>query len=156
MSRAARAFLVWVMVIAMPMQGLAASAMLFCGPSHERMMRGLAIDAPAPAHAAPGHASRQGHDHAAPGHAHAMPGDAAAGHFAAHGDDGDDGGGLSPHLGKFSCSACAACCAMLALPASFSPPGVVAAAHPMPASSSAAVPSLPPDGLERPPRAILA
>ena len=36
MRRIVRAFLVWVMVIAMPVQGMAASAMLVCGPSHER------------------------------------------------------------------------------------------------------------------------
>jgi len=46
MQRVFRAFLVWVMVIAMPVQGMAASVMFFCGPSHERMMQGLMADAP--------------------------------------------------------------------------------------------------------------
>ena len=45
MSRAVRAFLVWIMAIAMPVQGMAASAMLFCGPSHERMMQSLVVGA---------------------------------------------------------------------------------------------------------------
>lgn len=48
MSRVARAFLVWVMVVAMPVQGMAGSAMRFCAHSHELMMQGLMLEASAP------------------------------------------------------------------------------------------------------------
>ena len=33
-----RSVLIWLMVLAMPVQGMAASTMVFCGPLHERMM----------------------------------------------------------------------------------------------------------------------
>ncbi|MCW5664090.1 MAG: hypothetical protein KIT35_09665 [Piscinibacter sp.] len=155
MSRVVRAFLVWVMVFAMPVQGMAASMMRFCGPGHVHMGQGAELDAAAP----PAWVGEPGHEHAAAGHAmHA--------HTAAHDDDeasrpsaeaGMDGaeGLLAPH-GKFSCSACAACCTALALPASFSLPEAAGPALPRQAAASAPVVSHHPDGPDRPPRAVLA
>lgn len=155
MNRVVRAFLVWVMVIAMPVQGMAASAMLFCGPSHERMMRGLALGASA---SAPGHAGDAAHEMVAMDHGAHEPAVSGApvAREPAVGADSDGVGSLFPHHGKFSCSACAACCSAPALPASFELPEAVRAAHAIRSSPMAPVASHQPDGLDRPPRAILA
>lgn len=157
MNRVVRAFLVWVMVIAMPVQGMAASAMLFCGASHERMMQGLVLDASA---SAPGHATDAAREVATMDHGdheHAGSGAPVASEPTAGADgDGDGIGSLFPHHGKFSCSACAACCIALALPASFELPQTVLTAHGLRSSPVAPVASHQPDGLDRPPRAVLA
>jgi hypothetical protein len=156
MHRVVRALLVWVMVIAMPVQGMAASAMLFCGPSHERMMQGLVLDASA---SAPSHAGDAMHQMAVMDHGghheHAGSGAPVASEPTV-GADGDGMGTLFPHHGKFSCSACAACCIALALPASFELPEAVRTAHALRSSPVAPVTSHQPDGLDRPPRAVLA
>lgn len=155
MNRVVRAFLVWVMVIAMPVQGMAASAMLFCGPSHERMMQGLVLDASA---SVSGHAGDAAHEMAAMDHGeHEHAGSGAPVAFEPTVDaDGDGVGSVSPHHGKFNCSACAACCTALALPASFELPQAVRVAHAMRSSPMVPVSSHQPDGLDRPPRALLA
>lgn len=150
MSRIVRALLVWVMVIAMPVQGMAASMMLFCGPGHESAMQGLAHVAPAP-HA--DHAGAHVHDHAAAAHDHGM--------WEAITDAPPSPDTASAELvvqqhGKYGCSACAACCIMLALPAGLSLPPDPGRAHPVLTSPSAPLPSHQPDGLDRPPRPALA
>lgn len=155
MQRIVRAFLVWVMVIAMPVQGLAASTMLLCGPSHERMMQGLVLDVSA---SAPGHAGDALHemtamDHGDHGHSGCGATIAPAPPVGTH---GDGAGSLFPHHGTFNCSACAACCSAIALPASFEVPEVVRTAHAMRSPPMAPVASHQPDGLDRPPRALLA
>jgi hypothetical protein len=151
----ARAFLVWVMVIAMPVHGMAASAMLFCGPSHERMIQGLVFDVSA---SAPVHSGNVPHEMAAMDHGvheHGGSGSPVASEPTV-GADGDGMGSLFPHHGKFSCSACAACCTALALPASFELPDAVRTAHTLRSSPVVPVASHQPDGLDRPPRAALA
>jgi hypothetical protein len=154
MRRIVRAFLVWVMVIAMPVQGMAASAMLVCGPSHERMMRGLVPEASAAA-------SRDAHDHAHGGfapehgvhrHTDSSGPDASQ---ALQSADADGPPGLVPHHGKFSCSACAACCSVLALPAQFTLPEAPGLVHPAHMAPVAPIASHQPDGLDRPPRTVL-
>lgn len=142
------------MVIAMPVQGMAASAMLFCGPSHERMMQGLVREAPAAAqvdvheHAHGGSAA----DHGVHPHTDSHGPDASQGHESA---DADGAQGLMPHHGKFSCSACAACCSVLALPAPFALPEASSPVHPVRMAPVAPIASHQPDGLDRPPRAVL-
>lgn len=155
MHRAVRAFLVWVMVFAMPVQGMAASAMLFCGPSHERMMQGLVLDASASEPVRVCHAMHEiaAMDHR--DHEHAGIG-APVASDAAVDADGDGGGSLLPHHGIFSCSACAACCIALALPASFELPQALRTAQTLRSSPAMPVASHQPDGLDRPPRASLA
>jgi hypothetical protein len=155
MNRVVRAFLVWVMVIATPVQGMAASAMLFCGPSHERMMQGLMADGS-------GMASSQSavtwHEDSAADHGvheHAATEHPGAGNSGA-GTDADGTTGLFPHHGKFSCSACAACCSALALPASFVLLAPSGPEHLAPMSPVEPVASHQPDGLDRPPRFVLA
>ncbi len=157
MRRVVRAFLVWVMVIALPVQGMAASAMLFCGPGHGRTGQEPASHAPA---VASHHTAGHGHDLAATDHGahapavHAAPHSGASEPSAASSSDGADG--LFPHHGKFSCSSCAACCSALALPASFSLPETPGPAHPLRTSAEAPVASHQPDRLDRPPRTVLA
>ena len=155
MQRLLRAFLVWVMAFAVPMQGMASSAMLSCGPSHERVIQALVGDAPA---FAPSHATRLGHDMMAmdhdmlahPGSAHAVADGTAVGL------DGNDLPGLFPHHGKFSCSADAACCSVLALPVDVVLPPPLGPEHLTPMSPVVPMASHQPDGLDRPPRAVLA
>lgn len=142
MNRVFRAFLIWAMVIAMPVQGMAASMMLFCGPSHARMMSGLVGQAAADAGV---------HDHAAAGHDHA----AHATHAVVSADPDNGSGAASPHI-ELTCSACAACCSVLALPMSFSLPAATDMAHPMHAAPSVLPSSHEPDRLDRPPRSTFA
>lgn len=159
MQRVVRTVLVWVLAIAMPLQGLAASAMLSCGPSHARMLQGLVSAAPAPGHAAHGgQAAHAGRDaaaavHGAHAHAHADSADSVAATAQA---DGDAGHHPSPHHGKHSCSACAACCTALALPARFALLEVTRAVHAVRTALDAPVVSHQPETLDRPPRPHLA
>lgn len=143
MHRLLRAVFVWVMVIAIPVQGMAASAMLFCGASHQRMAHAMLRDA---SPAAASHAAH-GHDHAAMGHG-AHP---AAAQAAAPADAGGSAD-LSSFQGPSSCSACAACCLALALPASLLTLAPMSPDHPAWMAMVAAVVSHQPDGLDRPPR----
>lgn len=144
MHRAARAILVWVMVLAMPLQGWAASMMLYCGPGHHT--NGAS------------HGSQQHAEHAhAHDHAHAMDGQPPA-HVHADGDSdsGSDDSCLSKHPAKGSRSACAACCAALAWPANVVPlapagPGGVA-----PVERVQPLASHLPETPDRPPRSTLA
>ena len=130
-----RRVLTWVIIALLPVQGYAAASMIACGPMHAEMA------------AAASHATgADGHDHAAHGHEHAGV--------------SQDGGDEQPSfgtLGKFKCSACASCCTAPAVPASsdlsFAVPQVHAELIPFyPASEDSFVP----DGLERPPRPLLA
>jgi hypothetical protein len=109
MNRVVRAFLVWAMVITMPVQGMAASVMLFCGPSHERMMQELMVDGPT---VGSSQVAEAWHEDSAADHGlheRAAPVRAGADNSGA-GSDADGLTSLFPHNGKFSCSACAACC----------------------------------------------
>ena len=132
-----RRFLAWMIVALLPVQGYAAASMISCGPMHAEM---------AAASSMASHAGGHQHDHAADGH------DGASAHR--HGD-GDPSTFAS--LGKFKCSACASCCTGTAAPApsplSFAAPRVHGEQIPFhPASEATFVP----DGLERPPRSLLA
>ena len=154
MRRIVRVLLLWVMVIAMPVQGMAASAMLFCGASHERMIQGLGIEVPAAA-------SGPVHDHAHGGpvadhgvHPHADSNGLAAS-LASQSGDAEGAPGFVPHHGKFSCSACAACCSVLALPAVFVLPEASGPVHHLHMAPVAPMASHQPDGLDRPPRTVL-
>ena len=134
-----RSLLVWLMALALPLQGVAAVGMQACGPMHEH-----AGPVAAAAHEA-------GHRHAAAhsvhddvhGHAHTAavelpPADAelpAAGH---------------------QCGACAACCPAVALPSEVAFTAAPGGRADVIASVPARLASFVPPGLERPPRAILA
>lgn len=123
-----RSFLLWLVVLAVPLQGLAAATMLNCAAMHGAASATL------------DHAGHDDHDH---DHDHAAM-------AAAHDDAAADAG--APHAADHKCSACAACHASLGLPVAMPKlPAVDAVqAHPVPRASGAE-PFLT-GGLERPPR----
>lgn len=149
MKRIVRAVLLWVMVIALPVQGMAASLMTFCGPSHELMMQGGASEH---------HGKQVPHAHDGAEAHLPMSAQSGIGHADAALSDGtaEDAAGLFSFLGQFSCSACAACCSMMGLPANLSLPSQPSSAQSVLAWLAISVQSHLPDGLDRPPRAILA
>lgn len=145
MKTIARTALLWVMVFAMPAQGIAATLMMFCGPSHERMMSGTGHGHHAQAHGG-------GQDHAAVSHDSAHHAPAGEAHGATPADDGRS----LADLAMFSCSACAACCSVMGMPANLSLPRQAESKHVVSDPLSVGARSHLPDGPDRPPRAILA
>jgi hypothetical protein len=138
--RRLRTALVWLLLLAVPLQGFAASAMLFCGMAHGDAALQLTH----------GHASLNGGD----GHAH-------AGDLHDHGvlqdvdgPVGADSAASDLHGG--SCSVCASCCSGAAL--LLSSVNVVSPfAHDAPVlASSRAEPGQNSPGPDRPPRILLA
>lgn len=154
-----RGVMMWLLMAALPMQSWAAATMVNCGPTHSRMA-GHAVAAAEPGHAHDTH----GHD-AHPGshaHPHANAGHDPASHphgMAADGQadpSGSDADVPQPPLGKFKCSACATCCLGVVLP---SPILIFDASE----SSDTVALGMPQghvdfltEGLERPPRPLLA
>lgn len=98
--------MMWLLLLALPLQGFAAATMLNCGPNHHRMMA-AAIAEPAEAH-----------EHTASGQHHHEVGRADGQHDVASVDASSDARSL-PHLDKlvkFKCNACAVCCMGAAMP----------------------------------------
>ena len=133
--------LVWLMVLAVPLQGVAGTAMQHCADRVEQAVQAPAAAAhhahgPRAAHAAM--VADVGHHHGAADHG---VGSAPAGHQHS-----------SAPAADHQCSACAACCSALGLPSrvvSLIPPRVAAAANALPGP---AVESFVPARLDRPPR----
>jgi len=135
MNKKFKTALLWLLLFALPLQGFAASAMLFCktSPHHEMTMQ----------------VSNQGeHDHAAHQHSqHQLSATAS--------DHSPQSGGLQHDMTK--CSACAACCVGAAIVSSLgnsfssAPPD----SHSILFSAVRFAGHIP-AGLERPPRSILA
>ena len=138
MRRVIWPFVIWLLAIALPAQGLAAATMLHCAPQ-----RSDAVPA--------AHAGHEHHGAAAAQHHHG----AASDHAAAGATDAETGSdNMTTQLQK--CSACATCCIGLALPSSAQPvPGPLATptARPEPAAVHAAFLTSGPD---RPPRTLRA
>ena len=100
--------MMWLLLIALPLQGFAAATMVHCGPNHHRMLT-TAIGEHG---AAGGHMASAAHAHPhemvhADHHPTATP--SGAGNDAPSVQELDK-------LMKFKCSACAACCMGAALP----------------------------------------
>ena len=149
MLRVLRITLMWLVAIAVPVQGYAAVVMFGCGPGHHGITGAQSQAAAADDHDAavsqPSHAAHvelagdHHHDDSAePNHAHSLK---------SHGTSGK--------VGKGSCTPCASCCVVAALPAAM----VVFQAIPL---INVFVPlalrglaSFLTEGLERPPRSIL-
>lgn len=166
-----RSLLVWLMVLAVPVQGMAGAAMQHCAqaavPSdpHERVEAAhhqhVAAHRHEPVLAAADPATAGLWSGSAPGHgpAAAVP----AGPAVVDGPDGHDGpDAAGDHAetalaeGGHQCSACAACCSALGLPAWVAPlpmPTVAAVADLLPLVT---IDSFVPAGLDRPPRFALA
>jgi hypothetical protein len=104
MSLVVRALLVWLLALAIPVQGAVAVAMRCCGPDHHQGQSVSAEEGHAHDHAMPGgHAMDTSHDHGAPA-------DAA---------EQDNSGDADPHAATLKagkCSACSSCCTATGLP----------------------------------------
>ena len=149
MSRIGRIVVMWLLALAVPVQGFAAASMVGCASAH-----------PGAAHS---HAIGM-HQHTVdmPQHSHdsatAADGTAHAGHQhhadARHG--GDPQGHAGAKLSKASCSACASCCTSAALPAALVVFEATAAPDAFDSPAPQALASFISGGPERPPRAFLA
>ena len=133
----------WLLMLAVPVQGAAAAIMAFCGPNHHGVGQVVSAGADDAHH---------DHDGAEGDHHHAQE---------AHDEDASASPQAAPHAkfvqaDKHKCSACASCCAAAALPsasAAFEPPLLGDSFLPL---ISRNVVLLLADGLERPPRFVLA
>ena len=100
-----RSALLWLLLLALPLQVFAAASMVHCGASHHRMMQA----------ASPAVGDAQGH--AMHAHHHEM---ATVDPMHSNGAGDAEHGASSVHdldkLSKFKCSACAACCTGAAMP----------------------------------------
>ena len=154
MSRRLRFLLLWLLALALPVQGLASAAMLHCAPSHERM-QGLHGDAARVAGAGAAQSATQSADPLAAHHVAYDEGRqaVAAGHGASDADAGKVGDPRADQ-GKYSCSACAACCAAWVL--SGRVPGVAAPqfAPTVFAAVTYVADAFAAEGPERPPRLL--
>jgi hypothetical protein len=137
MSRALRIALMWLLTLAVPVQGSAAASMFNCGPGHH----GKAQSQMHEAHAAHAH----GDDAAVPEHHHHPDANAA------HTDAGD---GSPVH--KSSCGACASCCTAAALPSSVVSFDAMPAHDVLMPLAPVRVAAFLTGGTERPPRPFLA
>jgi hypothetical protein len=131
-----RICLIWLLALAVPLQGVAAATMLVCGPHHQA---GGAV------HASP---DVQPHHHGA------HSGDDAHAHHAMPGAD-VGASGLAQADGH-TCSACATCCSALALVGTFGVPACPELASTLFDSVVPSVGRYCADGPDRPPRIHLA
>ena len=107
MSRVLRTAVMWLLSLALPLQGYAAATMAHCDASHHRMAGGLS------------HADAAPHDRA--GHHHEVTSTAGAGVVKSVDSDSHHGGSATgdvDKLSKYKCSACASCCTSAVLPSS--------------------------------------
>lgn len=146
MPRLLRTLLMWLLALALPVQGFAAASMAGCGARH-----GVAA-VHSHAMGMHGHAAQLAH-HA---HGHLANAMAQAGH-SHHADEGATSG--HHHDGKFSktsCSACASCCMSAALPATLVVFEATRVRDTFVSLAPQPVASFVSGGLERPPRPVLA
>jgi hypothetical protein len=142
-----RSLLIWLLVLAVPAQGLAAATMALCGLNHSGLGPAATLT----------QAPLSGHGHQ-PGLATASPAAAQAqGPAFAHCEEmaADDPSSLpgSDSTSRHSCSVCATCCSVGALPNALLDVPAVAPAVAAFATVLTTAGSVVIDGLERPPRA---
>ena len=149
MLRVLRITLMWLVALAVPVQGYAAVAMFGCGPGHHGMA-GMQSQA----------AAEDDHDAAMPQHSHEAQVEMGGDH---HHDDSAEPShahmlkahGAPGKVSKGSCTPCASCCVVAALPATmvvFQPVPLVDFFVPLAPRGLA---SFLTEGPERPPRSIL-
>lgn len=165
-----RVFLAWILLAALPLQGYAAAAMLYCGPggAHQSVAQRSMTHEPLEVHGAKGshesngHADARHHEHPAAqhaaGHAHVSQGPDVS--HASHVSHLSQAGGESAHLSPDTlagldhpCSVCAACSHSVALAQT---PHVVAGPavpHPSGAEAFGTFPTRPAPVPDKPPRA---
>ena len=143
-----RITLMWLVALAVPVQGYAAAAMFGCGPGHHSMTSTSQA------------AAAEDHDAAGPQPSNEARVEVAANH---HDDDSAEPNhahklearGTPDKVGKGSCTPCASCCVVTALPATmlvFQPVPLVDFFVPLARRGLA---SFLTEGPERPPRFIL-
>lgn len=131
MLNALRTAVLCMLLAAVPLQGFAAGAMLYCGPDGDTSTTAVPS------------ATVDAHHHAAA--------DDGAGHHHA-----DDGTPASGHLHDGGCSVCATCCSAAALPPSTAVAHAPAIQRHAPDALGIPTPAHPVEGPERPPRSRLA
>lgn len=150
-----RTAFVWLVMLAIPLQGIAASAMLHCGPGHERQMVQASATDRDGGHREVGSADHHPAGDHQPDHVDAAAADVAStdhGQPSAQADEVQ----LVKFKFKFKCSACAQCCASVALldrvsdPIRFEPVSIA------PVMAVDDYPQVAQTGPERPPRSFLA
>jgi hypothetical protein len=142
--------LVWLVVLAIPLQGMAATTMLLCGPAHHRAQQGVSPAAMHGSHG-PAHESTQAIDGTTTHVGHGVSGatEDPAPEWAAD-------SAVPMDAAQFTCSACASCCSPAAIPQSVA---ALAASDNLFAPVAAPGPgrfSVVIDAPDRPPRAFLA
>ena len=112
MTRSMRRFIMWFLILALPVQGFAASTMLLCGAGHHGATRAVVGG-----HGHASHAHRVAHDISNLSQSHADD-------HAAQAGSAYDGAASNPQAAKDvkavegKCTACAACCTVAFLPVS--------------------------------------
>lgn len=166
-----RVLIVWLLVLALPVQGAVASAVWRCAPpapTAAMPWAEVAAEPAMPCHEAATAATAVSGPHARGAHgAHGALGRHGAAHAAVHGDaasagpqagDRAEGTGAAGGHGPQGCSACAACaagCAAHALPARLPPLARLDTTAVPAAEPQLPAPSFITAGPERPPRATL-
>jgi len=136
-----RLLIVWLIGLALPVQGMAGVTLVHCGPGHERMATALMAEHDHPsAHEA---AAAHRHDAAMVEAADAVdrvatPSGAQQGKFT--------------KLAKYKCSSCASCCAGAALPSVMPRVPELASAPAVFAEAGVTVDAFASEGPDRPPR----
>lgn len=130
-----RSFCLWVLMLALPLQGFAAASMRFCDTSQGTLAAAAVVtdQRQAGGHDPSAHSAHSGHQHAAqdmPAH------DVPAHDTLAH-----------------KCALCAGCCHAMALPAFFKPLEFGPLAHADPAEPLVLIQAMPVRVPEKPPRA---
>ena len=143
-----RALLIWLLVLAVPAQGVAAATMAFCGPNHHGGGAAAQMRATAPAN--------HGHHDGTVASEHEHPQASAVADEASSASTAAVASAKVSDASKHKCSACASCCSVGAILSS-----VLAVPAPVftPTVFSVVVPSVDTfaaDGPDRPPRMVLA
>jgi hypothetical protein len=154
-----RLALIWLIALAVPLQGVAAVSMAVCGPGHARMLPAAGI-ASSMKHAAHDHAAGVAVHHRgqhAAGAMHEMVADhEASSDVDASQVDKRNAADKLAQLAKFKCSACASCCTGAAFPASIVSFDLPKESHVFLASPVVANAIFLTGGQDRPPRSSLA
>jgi hypothetical protein len=147
-----RAAMIWMVVLAIPTQGIAAATLLHCGPGHDRQAPSAAsaFEQTEHAHHA-GHAGMQEHHH---------PLADTAGHSAdasaPQAPDGASPDTVQAERAKYKCSMCAQCCIGAALLYKAPALALTQGTDPAPTAVPAAAQGFVTEAPERPPRYLLA
>ncbi|MFS8084254.1 MAG: hypothetical protein ACMG6H_01355 [Acidobacteriota bacterium] len=139
-----------MLLVAVPLQGFAATSMLTCGPKHHPLVATFALDVEPAGSAWHDHDNGVAHQHAIE---QAL--DSGPPHFSVSSDE-FAGSQTTLLNANFNCENCAPCCAGAMLTSEASVPIVVPANGADFPANIPTYPFLPVGGLDRPPRIILA